>query len=60
MRKCPWGLAVVDWPLSSKIAFDIFPSRKPEIERKENVSINKTDFEDIKNTSFLCQLVGQA
>ena len=52
MRKCPWGLAVVDRPLSSKIALDIFPSRKPEIERKENVLINKTDFEDIKIPHF--------
>ena len=52
MRKCPWSLAALDRPLSGKFAFDIFPSSKPEIERKENVSINKTDLEEIRRLHF--------
>ena len=52
MRKCPWSLAVLDRPLSSKFVFDIFPSRIPEIERNENVLINRTDFEEIKRLNF--------
>ena len=50
MRKCPWSLVVLGRPLSGK--FDIFPSKRPEIESKENVLINKTDFEDIKIPHF--------
>ena len=52
MRKCPWCPVALDRPLSGKFAFDIFPSRKPEKERKENVLIKKTDFEEIRRPHY--------
>ena len=50
MRKCPRSLAVLGRPLSGM--FDIFPSKKPEIERKESVLINEKEFKEMKKLHY--------